>query len=513
MSKAKSKKVSVSKAQTAHKESSVFPTTDKAAQTADSFENFVSRIGVRNDNALSAGTYNFNLVTRNRVLLEAAYRGSWVVGAVIDNKADDMTRAGVDITTNEAAEKIQDIQAALTRLQIFQSVSDAYRWGDLYGGSIGVLQIKGQKLDTPLDYDTIGQDQFEGIAVYDRWQLNPDLFNVIESGPDIGLPKFYSIVTTSTNLNNNMENATGQIKVHHSRCIRFSGIKLPYMQAITEMMWGESVIERLYDRLIAFDNATMSSASLIDRANLRTVGIENLREIIAAGGKAKQGLESMFEMMRLLQVNEGLTLLDKNDTFASTAYSFAGLSDMMLQFGQQLSGATGIPLVRLFGQSPAGLSATGEADLRNYYDNINALQNSKLRNPFIMIFKVLYRSMYGQPLPKDFQFKFSSLWQMTPREKAETSEINTRSVIAAYESTLVDRPTSMKELRQNSGDTGIFSNITDEQILEAESDEPPMPIELENPIEMPKDPQTETEEKPSGTNDSAYAKIKKWLKK
>lgn len=42
--------------------------------TVDGFDNFISRLGLNNDNALSAGTYEFNLVTRNRILLEAAYR-------------------------------------------------------------------------------------------------------------------------------------------------------------------------------------------------------------------------------------------------------------------------------------------------------------------------------------------------------------------------------------------------------------------------------------------------------
>ena len=265
----------------------------KKYATQDGFDNFISRVGLNNDNALSASFYAFNLMTRNRVQLEAAYRGSWVVGAMVDSVAQDMTRAGVDITTNESKEDIKDLQALLSRLQIWQSLCSNEKWGRLYGGSIGVLQIEGQKLSTPLNLESVGKGQFKGIAVYDRWQLNPVLNEVINEGPEIGLPKFYDIVTSSTAIEPSAESqkatlneaiSTGQIRVHHSRCIRSIGIELPFFQAITEMMWGESELERLWDRLIAFDNATMSSASLIDRANLRTVKIAGLREIIAAGG-------------------------------------------------------------------------------------------------------------------------------------------------------------------------------------------------------------------------------------
>lgn len=451
----------------------------KAIKTIDGFDNFVSKLGLNNDNMLSAGTFVFNLITRNRILLEAAYRGSWVVGAIVDSTAEDMTRAGVTVTTNDGDKNIKDLKNAISRLKIGQSLCSLEKWGRLYGGALGIIQIKGQKLDTPLNLDSVAKDQFEGIVVYDRWQLNPRLDQLIDSGPDMGLPKYYDIVNDPRATSGNFQTATGQLKVHHSRCIRNIGIELPYFQAITEMLWGESRLERLWDRLIAFDDATLNSANLIQHANNRTVGIEGLREILAAGGAAQDGLLSMFEMMRTLQANEGLTLLDKNDNFQTTSYSFAGLSDMMLQFGQQLAGASGIPLVRLFGQSPAGLSSTGEGDLRNYYDSINAQQEAKLRNGWEMILKVMWRSCFGKPAPDDLEFVFTPLWQMSATDKANNAKTMTETVIGAFDVGLVSKPTAMKELRQNSGETGIFSNITDEEIAQAEKDDedPPMPEE------------------------------------
>lgn len=455
----------------------IFQTSD--AKTVDGFDNFVSKLGLNNDNALSAGSYYFNLITRNRILLEAAYRGSWIVGAVVDSVAEDMTRAGVIVTTNDGEENIQELKNAVSRLKIGQSLCSNVKWGRLYGGSIGVIQIEGQDLSTPLNLDTIGKDQFQGIVVYDRWQLNPILQDLIDSGPDMGLPSYYDIVNDLRATDPSFATATGQLRVHHSRIIRMVGIELPYFQAITEMMWGESNLERMWDRLIAFDNATLSSASLIDRANLRTVGVKGLREIIAAGGAAQEGLVAMFEMMRALQVNEGLTLIDSEDEFTSTAYSFAGLSDMMLQFGQQLSGASGIPLVRLFGQSPAGLSATGESDMRMYYDNINAQQESRLRNAWELILKVMWRSCFDAPAPDDLQFVFTPLWQMSAVDKANNAKTMTETIIGAFEAGLVSKTTSMKELRQTSGETGVFSNITDEEIKDADNEDPPMPGEVD----------------------------------
>ena len=378
------------------------------------------------------------------------------------------------------------------------------------------MQIEGQNLRTPLRLETVGKGQFRGIVVYDRWQLNPILDPVIDSGPEMGLPKFYQIV------NNPMAYSPNQAAnvpasdsvVHHSRCFRYTGIDLPFFQAITEMMWGESVLERLWDRLIMFDNASLSSGQLIDRANLRTVGVDGLREIIAAGGPAYDALISMFDMMRQLQVNEGLTLLDKEDTFASTSYSFAGLSDMLLQFAQQLSGAWGVPLVRLFNQSPAGLGATGDSEIRMYYDTVNAQQEAKLRNPFEVLLKAMWRSEFGVEAPDDLEFTFNSLWQTNSKEKAEIAKTNTDTITEAYESGLVPVAVAMKELRDISGDTGIFSNITDEDIADAEEAEPPMPDQVEptkmSGEETPAEKPEETKEPVKATDSKGW--ITRWLR-
>ena len=452
--------------------------------------------------------YTFNLITRNRLQIEAAYRGSWLAGLVIDTYADDMTRGGITIQTSKEQKNLKKFQKEEKRLKIWQSLRDVVAWGRMYGGSIGVLQIEGQDLSTPLDLETVGKGQFKGIAVYDRWQLNPDLTSVIMSGPDIGLPEYYDITTSLTTGTATAPeaNALSHLVVHHSRVIRSIGIQLPYFQAITEMMWGESVLERMWDRLISFDSTTMSVANLVERANNRLVKIDKLREIIAAGGQAQQGLEAMFEMMRQFQTNEGMTLLDKEDEFDTTSYTFAGLSDVMLQFGQQMGGCAEIPLVRLFGQSPSGLNATGDSDLRTYYDNINSKQNSTMLEGVDKIVKVMWRSVFGNAAPDDLEWDFNPLWQMSALDKANIAKLNAETIIGVHEAGLMSTQTAMKELRQSSQETGLFSNITDEEIANAEDIDPPDPA-LEDPTGEPAKPVPSLDQK------TAWRRIKSWIRK
>lgn len=443
------------------------------ATTRDGFANLAARMGVGAQNALSDGTYIFDLLTRNRVKLEAMYRGSWIVGAAVDSVAEDMTRAGINIQSTTEPEQVQEMQTMMTRLGIWHSLLEAIKWGRLYGGAVAAIIIDGQDPKSPLDVRTVGKDQFRGLRVYDRWSLQPSVSEVVQDGINAGLPMYYDVVSDI-----NTGKVTG-IKFHHTRVIRFIGVQLPLWQAITEMMWGESIIERMNDRLISFDTATAGAANLINKAHLRTVQIDKLREVLAAGGKAEENLLQMFHHMRMLQVNEGLTLLDKEDTFQAHSYSFSGLSDMILQFGQQIAGATGIPLVRLFGQSPAGLNSTGESDLRMYYDNIQAQQESRMRDGMLKILRVLHRSMFGVDAPDSFDFEFVPLWQTSQKEKADIANTVTTLVSTAYEKGIIDQATALKELKQSSETTGVFTNITDEQITEAEIAPPPMPVEAE----------------------------------
>lgn len=428
-------------------------------KTADGFQNVAARMGLGANNVASAGTYIRTMLTQNRQVLENVYSGNWIGGKIIDDYAMDMTRAGIDIQL-ESPEESKRMEKSLSRLGVWDSLTDCIKWARLYGGAICVIEIDGQDTATPLRIETVGDGQLSGLTVYDRWQLQPSI-DLIETGIFAGLPKNYRVI------------ASGRI-IDNSRVIRMVGNKLPYWQAQTLEWWGQSVIERLYDRLIGYDTVTAGTTNLIQRAHLRHVGIDGLRDILSAGGKAEENLIKMFDYVRLLQTSEGLTLLDKEDELTYQSYSFGGLDNIMLQFGQQLSGACGIPLVRLFGQSPAGMSATGESDLRNYYDTIAAQQESVLRSGLEKILLVLYRSTYGKAAPEEMDFDFRPLWQMSDSEKSTLAKTVAETVQIAVDMGVLDLEGAAQELSGIGAESGIFNSLTAEKIAEFR-DEPPMP--------------------------------------
>jgi phage-related protein (TIGR01555 family) len=442
---------------------------EASSKTGDAYQNFQQSIGIGTDNALTNSTYGFNPITRIRVLLEWIYRGSWLGGVAVDIIADDMTRAGIDINSTMPPEDIEALQDALIRLGIWPAYNENLKWGRLYGGSIAVMLIDGQDPSQPLNIERIAKGAFKGLLVLDRWMVEPDLSDLVtEYGPDIGLPKYYRVTADAPAMRGR--------KIHHSRCLRCEGIRLPYWQRVMENLWGLSVFERLYDRMLAFDSATMGMAQLVYKSYLRTYKLKGMRKILAEGGQAEKALMNWVMMTKRLQGNEGITLIDGEDEFVpSTQNAFTGISEAVMQIAQQLSGALQIPITRMFGQAPAGLNATGEHDENNYKDGIKQRQENEMRMPFTKILTVTCRSE-AIKIPDKFGFTFRDLYQLSEETKSKIFASDSAAIADLEAGGLIQLFTALKELRSLSRATGRMTNITDNDIEDAES-APPRPRE------------------------------------
>jgi len=441
------------------------PDGGKSWGTGDSYQNFMASVGIGTENLSSSSTYGFNPITRERTLLEWMYRSSWICGVAVDSVADDMTKMGIDWAGQVPPEDSEKLIRCFQDFGVWSQLNDLIKWGRLYGGAICVIEVAGQDPAQPLRLETVGRNAFRGLTPMDRWMVEPSLSDLVqeeESRTERGLPRFYRVTADAP--------AYPKQMIHYSRIFRYEGYALPYWQKIAENLWGMSIFERLYDRLVAFDSATQGVAQLIYRAYLRWVKIRGLREMITVGGTEMTKILNQINMIRYFQSNEGITLLDGDDEFGTTTYAFAGLEEALMQFGQQLSGALQIPLVRLFGQSPAGLNSTGESDLRMYYDGIHQQQELRLRRPIELCAKVIARSE-GIVLPEDATFTFEPLWQLLPKEKADLAETVTRTVLSAEELGIVGRKRALEEMRNSAQQTGIWSTISDEEIQAAEDDD------------------------------------------
>ena len=124
-------------------------------------------------------------------------------------------------------------------------------------------------------------------------------------------------------------------------------------------------------------------------------------------------------------------------------------------------------MTKLFGRSPAGMNATGESDMQNYYDTIEEKQEAELRPVYDKILPIMFISTLGG-IPDDWDYEFNPIRRPRDDEMADLASKNTDSVTKAFQAGMVSQRTALKELRQQSEMTGMWSNITDEDIEKAD---------------------------------------------
>ena len=142
--------------------------------------------------------------------------------------------------------------------------------------------------------------------------------------------------------------------------------------------WSDSVLQALYDAIHAVALTTTGATSLMHEAKVDIVTVPNLSEHLSSAETTQQ-LSARFAYAAAMKSINNLLLLGDGETWSRQSVDFGGLPEMVRTFLQVAAGAAEIPVTRLLGQSPAGLSATGDSDTRNYYDMIAARQELDLR--------------------------------------------------------------------------------------------------------------------------------------
>lgn len=436
--------------------------TAKPVQTADAFSNPLFHLGYGSQSPLEATEYPLTRMTYDYALLNSLYRSNWVVQNVVGIIPDDMLREGFTVSGSISPKYQQALDRCLRQTQLYDRINEGMRWGRLYGGAAGLILIRGQEdLSKPLELETILPGTFAGLYIVDRWSgITPGMELVSDlADPDFGLPKYYDI---------NMADGSTVVSVHHSRIIRFVGRELPYLEKMAEMYWGESEVEALYADIVKHDNVAANMAALTFRANVDSMEVENLDQLFSVAPTAiQQRFWNMMQAQNVLKSNFGMQLVNKGDSVKNTQYTFTGLQEIYDSMCLDLSGASRIPVTKLFGRAPAGLNATGESDLQNYYDYVDTLRESKLRPILEKLMPIIAMSVWGS-VPEDMDIQFPPLWTPTAKEVAEIAKAKAETIIAAFQANLLDQATAQRELKKLAEETSMFDSISEETIKKNE---------------------------------------------
>lgn len=423
----------------------------------DAFSNPLFRLGYGSQSPLEATEYPLTRMTDNYALLNSLYRDNWIVQNVVGIIPDDMCRKWFTLAGEADPERLQLLKQVQMDTGLRETVNEGLRWGRLYGGAVGLIMLRGQEgiLDQPLDLESILPGTFNGLYVLDRWSGVSPEGSLVYDGRGRMVPEYYNVTGG---------NDLPVARIHHSRVIRFLGRELPYLEKVAAQYWGESEVEALYQDVVKHNNVSANMAALTFRANVDTMEIQNLDQLFSiTSGEMQRRFWNTMQAQSVVQSNFGTRLVNKGDQIHNTQYTFTGLRDVHEAMCLDLSGASRIPMTKLFGRSPAGMNATGESDLQNYYDYVDTLREGTLRPILQQLLPVLAMSAWGE-VPDGLDIAFPPLWTPTAKELAEIAEKKAASIRDAFQAGLIRADTAMRELKGLSEETGLFGAITDEEI-------------------------------------------------
>jgi len=413
----------------------------------DGLQNVIAELGTPKD---KASVWTYAVRHQSNIELENIYRSSWLGRKIVDVPVDDMTRCW---RTWHAEDGLVDrIEAAERKFDIRRKMSEALRWARLFGTSAIIIGTKSGRPDEPLDVEQMAQGDLQflhlavspGLIVKD-WETD---FN----SPRFGQPSLYTFTPASPG-----STMTGSVDVHASRVIPFTGVELPPNASRGLTSWGDSVYTSILDTLVTAGSITSVIASLVLEAKLDVVKIADLGALLSTpGGEDK--IRKRFALAASLKSVNNMLLLGEGEEYDQKTLNFAGLSDIHIRIMQEVSGAADIPATRLLGQTPAGLQASGQSDLRNYYDMIQARQETSLRGALERCDRVVFASE-GVELPREAYFSFNALWQETSTQKADNALKKAQATKALQSSGLIDEAALAKGVVSQLIEDGVYPGL------------------------------------------------------
>lgn len=407
-----------------------------AARREDGLLNIYTKLGdPSRDKTMGA---RWRPITIDEWSAEELWLGGGIFARIIETEPEAMLRKGFglaisDVTAspapegpertdddtgveNPGAELAADLLAKCDDLDVTGTFIQAMQYARAYGGAaILVGADDGQDFEEPLDERRIKSVKW--LKVLRPRECRPARYYRRPKATKHGEPSHYNVQRETLG-----GNSGAMMVVHESRIIPFMGIVTSTWQRARNNGWGESVLVRVVQEVFNFTAAMQGVGVLVSDFAQAVFGMEGLAELLAQGPDGEKTVMKRAEIVDTARSVARALLIDKNETFERKATPVSGLPELIDRLCNHLSAVTHIPVTVLMGTAPAGLNATGAADLKNYHDGIDGRRERALRRHLNRLIKVLFLAKDSPTKgkePKRWKVQFGPVSTLTPMESAD----------------------------------------------------------------------------------------------
>lgn len=370
---------------------------------ADAWSNVITRLGTAYDKRT---LHSFASKVMTYEECEQLWRGSDLGARIIERPVDEMIRQGWDISVPNDKATQDAIAAQLEDLQVAERLREALYYARAYGGGAVLVGADDGALDLSKPLGRVRAIRYL-TALTPREIVAADYYTDPREGR-YGQPQTYQLV-------GDVVTGSTAIRVHESRLLVFPGNVTSRVMVRQNQGWGDSIFVRVADVLRDFDVVWDSAAVLMNDFSQAVFKIKGLAEII--GSDAEDSLVTRMRLIDMMRSTVRAVLIDADESFSREQTPMAGLPEVLEKFMFRLAAASEMPVSMLFGQAPAGLNATGDADIRFYYDHLKNRQDRTLRPPLERLIRMVMQADGGTE-PEMWGVTFRPLWQLTDPEQA-----------------------------------------------------------------------------------------------
>jgi phage-related protein (TIGR01555 family) len=390
----------------------------------DSFRSLLTGLGIPGrDKSISLSPYRDNISYDMREL-ESLYRSNWLANKIVSIPAFDTTRSWRSWDAEQ--DQVQKLEKAEKEFGLQRKLMDAMIKSRLYGGSAMIMGIKGSRFNEELKIDQVGKGDLAFVHVVEKWmiQAGPRVRDI--TSPWFGEPSYYMrsntpIIQAPGNVTPIKSSSLGYepgetIFIHPSRVVRLVGQEYPDMEMAPDA-WGDSVLSTIYEAIRDAGLVTQSLANMISDCKVDVYKIPGLTSTLST----QAGTDKMINYLANANVAKSVInslVIDKEIDWERIQTKFEGLPEVLQAYLLICSAAADIPSTRMLSREPSGQNATGESDIRNYYDRLSSEQNVILTPVLSRLDEVLIRHALGDR-PDSVTYEWNPLWQMTAAEKAD----------------------------------------------------------------------------------------------
>jgi hypothetical protein len=399
------------------------PSSARQLLHADGWENVFTGLGTARDKRRGASVVAYDLDWKT---CESLYRGDDMAARIVERPVREMLRKWVDVLVEGSTEEGKGVTAVLDELGAKKKLREALYWKRAYGGSAIVLGADDGAVDLTRPLNERKLTALRWLTVLDRTEIRPVRFYSNPKGPRYGEPEVYQLNPVAAGV----ASLGAGVRIHESRVIAFRGIQVSRRHAAAQEGWGDSVFVRVLEVLADYGMVWGGASAILQDFSQAVFRIRGLTELLSRGAEGETIVKKRIEWAEMARSLLRAVVLDAGsgeegdagETFERKPTPIAGYEGLLSKFDQRLAASADMPVTLLMGQAPAGLNATGEADVLWWTEHIEGLQEEDLREPLNRIIRLILLSREGPTSgvePENWSVAFRPLRQLSPLQEAD----------------------------------------------------------------------------------------------